>query len=67
MLKRSLAGVALIVGLGATSLSHALSMGELRLNSALNQPLEARITLRDTGNLSSDQITVKLASAEDFE
>ncbi len=67
MLKRSLAGVALIVGLGASSLSQALSLGDLRLNSALNQPLEARITLRDTGNLSSEQITVKLASLEDFE
>ncbi|MBB3046250.1 pilus assembly protein FimV [Litorivivens lipolytica] len=67
MLKRSLAGAALIVGLGATSWSHALSMGDLRLNSALNQPLEARIVLRDTGNLSDDQITVKLASVEDFE
>lgn len=67
MFNRSLAGVVLVVGLGATSLSQALSLGDMRLNSALNQPLDARIKLRDTGNLSSEQITVKLASVEDFE
>lgn len=67
MFTRSLAGAVLVVGLGATSLSQALSLGELRLNSSLNQPLDARINLRDTGNLSGEQITVKLASAEDFD
>lgn len=67
MFRRSLAGVALAIGLGTASLSHALSLGELRLDSALNQPLEARIALKDVGSLSKDQITVKLASLDDFE
>ena len=58
MFTRSLAGAVLVVGLGATSLAQALSLGELRLNSSLNQPLDARINLRDTGNLSGEQITV---------
>lgn len=67
MFKRSLAGVALLIGLGTASLSHALSLGELRLNSALNQPFEAEIPLKDAGSLSSEQITIKLASMDDFE
>lgn len=67
MFKRSLAGVALVIGLGTASLSHALSLGELRLNSALNQPFGAEIPLKDAGNLSEEQITIKLASVDDFE
>ena len=67
MFRRSLAGVALAIGLGTASLSHALSLGELDLESALNQPLEARIALKDVGSLGEEQITVKLASLEDFE
>ncbi|HCS26680.1 MAG TPA: hypothetical protein DIW43_04460 [Spongiibacteraceae bacterium] len=67
MFKRSLAGVALVIGLGTASLSHALSLGDLRLNSALNQPFQAEIPLRDAGSLSNEQVTIKLASVDDFE
>ncbi len=67
MFKRSLTGLALVIGLGTASWSHALSLGELRLNSALNQPFQAEIPLSDASSLSSEQISVKLASVEDFE
>jgi pilus assembly protein FimV len=67
MFKRSLAGVVLFIGLGIASLSHALSLGELRLNSSLNQPFEAEVSLKDAGSLSNEQITIQLASVDDFE
>ena len=67
MFKRSLAGVALVIGLGTASWSHALSLGELSLSSSLNQPFQAEIPLKDAGSLNTEQITIKLASADDFE
>ncbi len=67
MFRRSLAGVALFIGLGTASLSHALSLGELSLNSALNEPFQAQIPLKDAASLSEEQITVKIASVDDFE
>ncbi len=45
----------------------ALGLGEITLNSSLNQPLDAEVSLIDIGELSADQIIVKLASQEDFD
>jgi pilus assembly protein FimV len=44
----------------------AVGLGELKLESALNEPLRARIALLKTGDLSEGEIQVKLAPAEDF-
>ncbi|WP_052081112.1 FimV/HubP family polar landmark protein [Pseudomonas sp. ML96] len=44
----------------------ALGLGEIDLHSALNQPLDAEIELYQIGDLSSDEIKVRLASAEEF-
>lgn len=57
----------LVLGLTQSPWVHALGFGELRLNSGLNQPLDAEIPLYDTGNLNASQLLVKLASPEAFE
>ncbi|MET1078442.1 MAG: FimV/HubP family polar landmark protein [Pseudomonas sp.] len=50
-----------------SSLATALGLGEITLHSALNQPLEARIELLEVGELSSDEVLVRLAPAEAFQ
>src|SRR5690606_25272211 len=45
----------------------ALGLGEVRLNSTLNEPLNAEVKLLDTRGLSASQIIVTLASPADFE
>ena len=44
----------------------ALGLGDVQLNSGLNEPLDAEIKLLNTGDLNASQIIVKLASPEDF-
>ncbi len=44
----------------------ALGLGEIRVNSTLNQPLDAEITLLQVRDLTEDEILVGLASSEDF-
>lgn len=46
------------LGAGA---AHALGVGEVRLKSALNEPLRAEIQLHDLKGLTSQQVTVSLA------
>ncbi len=57
----------LVLGVLQSPWVHALGFGELRLNSGLNQPLDAEIPLYDTGTLNASQLLVKLASPEAFE
>lgn len=45
----------------------ALGLGEITIDSALNQPLAARIELLQLGSVRLDQITVQLASENDFD
>jgi pilus assembly protein FimV len=45
----------------------ALGLGEVKLKSSLNQPLEAEVKLLDTRDLTAEQILVTLASPADFE
>ncbi|WP_339615534.1 FimV/HubP family polar landmark protein [uncultured Gilvimarinus sp.] len=45
----------------------ALGLGDISLNSSLNQPLDAHIGLRDLGDLSAEQIVIKLGTQEDFD
>lgn len=49
-----------------SSFASALGLGEITLHSALNQPLEAEIQLLQVGDLSANEIKVKLASADVF-
>ncbi|GAA5121293.1 FimV/HubP family polar landmark protein [Alloalcanivorax gelatiniphagus] len=48
-------------------LSAALGVGEYRLNSYLNEPLDMTVELQDLGDLSREQILVELASQEQFD
>ena len=56
-----------LASLMASPLANALGLGEVKLNSTLNQPLSAEIRLLDTRDLTAEQIIVSLASPADFE
>jgi pilus assembly protein FimV len=58
----------LMSGLGGLA-PHALGLGlgEIEIDSALNERLAAEIPLIDVGDLQPDEIRVTLASAEDFQ
>jgi pilus assembly protein FimV len=61
--------LALAVGLaGALSaeMASALGLGEVKLNSDLNEPLDAEIKLLQTRELTDGEILVSLASKDDF-
>jgi pilus assembly protein FimV len=65
---RKLAMLLLAVGLGfGHGTVHALGLGEIAVESALDQPFEATIQLRNVGSLEPNEVIVNLASAEDFE
>ncbi len=64
--------VALAVVTGFATLTYcglasALGLGEIKLNSALNEPLDAEIPLVGAGELSDTEIIVTLASQADFD
>lgn len=61
---RALAAAAL---LGAASSTWALGLGDIELDSALNEKLDAEIELFDADGLQPTEILVSLASADDFE
>lgn len=63
---RSLAAAfALLMVLG-WGRAYALGLGEITLNSALNQKLDAEIELLDTRGLSAAEIIAQLGTADDF-
>lgn len=49
-----------------SGMAHALGLGEISLQSALNQPLNADIDLLEVRDLDNTEIIPRLASAEDF-
>jgi len=62
--------LALAVGLAGSlgaSVANALGLGEIKLNSTLNQPLDAEIALLQARDLTEAEILVRLASREDFQ
>ncbi len=61
--------VAVVFSLGCMQASSvlALGLGELKLESFLNQPLNASVDLLNIGSLHSDEIKVRLATREDFD
>lgn len=50
----------------SSGMAHALGLGEVSLQSALNQPLSADIELRDIGDLQPSEILAALASPDEF-
>ncbi|HAR04063.1 MAG TPA: peptigoglycan-binding protein LysM, partial [Pseudomonas sp.] len=49
-----------------TEMAHALGLGEVTLQSSLNQPLIAEIELLDAKNLAPGEVIPVLASLEEF-
>ena len=49
-----------------TEVAHALGLGEVRLQSSLNQPLVAEIELLDAKMLAPGEVVPSLASVEEF-
>ncbi|TLX65262.1 peptigoglycan-binding protein LysM [Stutzerimonas nosocomialis] len=49
-----------------SEMAHALGLGEVRLQSALNQPLVAEIELLDSSSLAAGEVIPSLASVEEF-
>ena len=58
----------LLVGGAVTfsALAPALGLGDITLHSALNQPLRADITLEDAAGLEEGELSVTLATADEF-
>ncbi len=65
--KKQLAAALLSLGCLQAVPVWALGLGELTLQSFLNEPLKARVSLLDIGNLHEDQIRVRLAAPDDFD
>jgi pilus assembly protein FimV len=64
---RKLAAVAFSLGLFHASSLMALGLGEMQLESFLNEPLKASVDLLNMGELHEDEIRVRLATTEDFD
>ena len=58
--------VLLGVLIGLSSQASAVGLGDIALDSYVNEPLQANIVLLDTGSLAEPEIRVALASSEDF-
>ncbi|NND68855.1 MAG: hypothetical protein HKN19_14795, partial [Halioglobus sp.] len=65
--KRKAAAVVFSLGCVQASSVMALGLGELEIDSFLNQPLSASVDLLNIGSLHSDEIKVRLATREDFD
>ena len=67
-MRKPITGLAIGLGiLGQSGHLAAVGLGGIRLESALYQPLAARIELLDTVDLSTDEMLVGLASSAEFE
>ena len=65
---RKLAAVVFSLGYGIQASSvMALGLGELKLESFLNEPLKASVDLLNTVGLHEDEIKIRLATREDFQ
>ncbi|WP_434002673.1 FimV/HubP family polar landmark protein [Endozoicomonas sp.] len=65
-LQKLVAAMAISGALGS-GLANALGLGEVRLNSALNQPLDAEIELLQVRELTRNEILPNLAGRADFQ
>lgn len=64
---RSLIGLALIISLSFSTAASALSVGEIELSSALNQPFNADVALTASKPEEIETVKVSLASQEAFD
>lgn len=64
--RQVIVGVASLAAL-YVGVSNALGLGEMRLDSSLNQPLSATIQLQDAQGLSASDIIVSLAEPDAFD
>ncbi|WP_257281501.1 FimV/HubP family polar landmark protein [Endozoicomonas sp. ISHI1] len=64
---QKLVAAMVISGAMGSGLANALGLGEVRLNSALNQPLDAEIELLQVRELTRNEILPNLATREDFQ
>jgi pilus assembly protein FimV len=63
---RKLAAVAFSLGCFHASSLMALGLGEMKMESFLNEPLKASVDLLNMGGLHGDEIKVRLGTTEDF-
>jgi len=63
---RKLAAVAFSLGFLHAGSVFALGLGEVRLESFLNEPLRASVDLLNLGGLQEEEIKIRLATTEDF-
>ena len=59
-------GLLVAGALGYSTVSLALGLGDITVHSALNQPLKADIALVDVGGLTQSDLSVSLATADEF-
>ncbi len=65
MLRKLALSLAVAGAIGATN-ANALGLGEIRVNSALNEPLKAEIKLLQVRDLSPMQIRPRMADVDEF-
>jgi pilus assembly protein FimV len=63
---RKLAAIAFSLGCLHAGAVFALGLGDVRLESFLNEPLRASVDLLNLGGLHEDEIKIRLATTEDF-
>ena len=66
-MSRRLSRISLVLVVLLSSEVWALGLGDITMNSALNEPLNARIDLLSATPEELDNLTVALASGETFE
>jgi len=65
-LRKSLLALSATILMLTSGFIYALGLGQAKVHSELYQPLRAEIALTDVGSLNSNQITVQLATHDDF-
>ena len=63
---RKLASALIVAGALSVEQALALGLGELTMHSALNEPLDAEIQLKNVGDLDETQIRIGFADQEEF-
>src|SRR5690554_5167076 len=64
---RKLASALLVASAISSQYAVAVSLGEITMHSALNEPLKADIKLSNAESLDASQLAIRLASPEEFE
>jgi len=64
---RRTAAVLITLGCLHAGAVSALGLGELTLDSFLNEPFKAKVDLLNTGGLNKHQIRIRLATSDDFD